>query len=144
MLISGEKMLMPAELKRCVTWFVYFLDLLWMRYNCVKFFRCRICVTDFREGSLFVPPSYPWAAPKKLSLNRIKAKINKSLVDSLCRVCRKIDEIVDHIVSGCSKLAQKEYKRRHKTWEKQYIRSLPEIVILKLEINGMDMSQKVF
>ena len=28
-------------------------------------------------------------------------------------MCRKVDEIIDHIVSGCSKLAQKEYKRRH-------------------------------
>ena len=31
----------------------------------------------------------------------------------LCRVCRKVDQIIDHIVGGCSKLAQKEYKRRH-------------------------------
>ena len=42
-----------------------------------------------------------------------KAKIDKSQVDSLCRVCRIVDESIDHIVSGCSKLAQKEYKRRH-------------------------------
>ena len=50
-------MLMSAELKGCVTWFIYFLDLLWVRYNCAKFHRCRICVTDFRErGSLFGPP----------------------------------------------------------------------------------------
>ena len=28
-------------------------------------------------------------------------------------MCRKVDESRDHIVSGCSKLAQKEYKRRH-------------------------------
>ena len=33
--------------------------------------------------------------------------------DSSCRVCRKVDESIDHVVSGCSKLAQKEYKRRH-------------------------------
>ena len=28
-------------------------------------------------------------------------------------MCRKVDESIDHIVSGCSKLAQKEYKKRH-------------------------------
>ena len=28
-------------------------------------------------------------------------------------MCRKVDESIDHIASGCSKLAQKEYKRRH-------------------------------
>ena len=47
-------------------------------------------------------------------------------------MCRKVDESIDHIVSGCSKLAQ------------EYIGSLLESVILKLEINGMSMSQKVF
>ena len=26
---------------------------------------------------------------------------------------RKVDESIDHIVSGCSKLAQKEHRRRH-------------------------------
>ena len=43
----------------------------------------------------------------------IKARIDKSQGDSLCRVCRNIDESIDHIVSGCCKLAQKENKRRH-------------------------------
>ena len=28
-------------------------------------------------------------------------------------MCKKADEIIDHVVSGCSKLVQKEYKRRH-------------------------------
>ena len=28
-------------------------------------------------------------------------------------MCRKVDESIDHIVSDCSKFAQKEYKRRH-------------------------------
>ena len=45
--------------------------------------------------------------------NLVKAKIDKSQGDSLCRMCRKVDESKDHIVSGCGKLAQKEYKRRH-------------------------------
>ena len=33
--------------------------------------------------------------------------------DSQCRVCRKVDESMGHIVSVCCKLAQKECKRRH-------------------------------
>ena len=28
-------------------------------------------------------------------------------------MCRKVDESIDHFVRGCSKLAQKEYRRRH-------------------------------
>ena len=51
LLISGEKMLMSAELKWCVAWIIYFFDLLWVRYNYAKFYHCRICVRDFRgEG----------------------------------------------------------------------------------------------
>ena len=53
-LISSEKMLMLAELIGCVTWFTYFLDLLYGRYKCAKFQHCRICVTDLREGDLFI------------------------------------------------------------------------------------------
>ena len=45
--------------------------------------------------------------------NLVQAKIDKSQEDSPCGVCRKVDEHIDHIVSGCCKLAQKEYKRRH-------------------------------
>ena len=53
------------------------------------------------------------AQNQSISTNLVKAKIGKSLRDSLSRVCRKVGESIDHIVSGCSKLAQNEYKRRH-------------------------------
>ena len=53
------------------------------------------------------------AQNQSIRTNLFKAKIDKSQGDSLCRVCRKVDESIDHIVSGCSKLVQKEYKRRH-------------------------------
>ena len=56
LLIFGEQMLITAELKLCVTWFIYFLDLLWIRYDCAKFRSCRIFATDFRKGGLFAPP----------------------------------------------------------------------------------------
>ena len=40
----------------------------------------------------------------RIRTNLLKAKIDKSQEDSLCRVCRKVDGSIDHIVSGCSKL----------------------------------------
>ena len=43
---------------------------------------------------------------QSIRTNLVKAKIGKSQGDSLCRICRKVDESIDHIVSGCSKLAQ--------------------------------------
>ena len=52
------------------------------------------------------------AQNQSIRTNLVKAKINKSQRDSLCRVCRKVDESINHIVSGCSKLVEKEYKRR--------------------------------
>ena len=45
--------------------------------------------------------------------NLVKAKIDKSQKDALRRLCRKADESIDHVVSGCSKVEQKEYKRKH-------------------------------
>ena len=58
------------------------------------------------------------AQSQSIKANLVKGKIDKSQGDSLCRVSRKVDESIDHIVSGCSKLAQKEYKRRHDNLEK--------------------------
>ena len=50
---------------------------------------------------------------QRIRTNLVKAKIDKSQRDSLCRVSRKVDESIDHIASGYSKFSQKEYKRRH-------------------------------
>ena len=44
--------------------------------------------------------------------NLVKAKIGKSQRDSLCRLCRKVGESIDHTVSGFSRRAQREFKRR--------------------------------
>ena len=43
------------------------------------------------------------AQNQSIRTNLVKVKIDKSQTDSLCRVCRKVDESIDHIVSGCSK-----------------------------------------
>ena len=40
---------------------------------------------------------------------------NAKNVKSICRVCGAADETVVHIVSDCSKIAQKEYKQVNMT-----------------------------
>ena len=53
------------------------------------------------------------AQSQSVRTNAIKAKIEKSQEDSRCRLCKKTDETVNHLLSECPKLAQSEYKRRH-------------------------------
>ena len=83
------------------------------------------------------------AQNQSLRTNLVKTKIDKSQKATLCRLCKKADESIDHVVGGCSKLAQEEYKRRHHNLVRN-IANLLEIVILKLEISGTDMSKKLF
>ena len=44
--------------------------------------------------------------------NHIKARINKMQQNNKCRLCGDRDETINHIISECSKIAQKEYKTR--------------------------------
>ena len=53
------------------------------------------------------------AQEQALRTNLVKAKIDKSQEDSRCRLCSKADESINHLLSECSKMTQKEYKRRH-------------------------------
>ena len=46
------------------------------------------------------------AQNQSIRTNLVKAKIDKNQGDSLCRVCTKVDESIDHILNGFSKLAQ--------------------------------------
>ena len=45
--------------------------------------------------------------------NYMKYHIDKTSESPLCRLCGEKGESVLHITSGCKKLTQKEYKRRH-------------------------------
>ena len=45
--------------------------------------------------------------------NNINARIDKTQQNSKCRLCGDREETITHIISECSKLAQKEYKTRH-------------------------------
>ena len=53
------------------------------------------------------------AQNQSIRTNLVKATIDKSQRDSLCRVCRKVDENIDHIFIGYGKLVQKEHNRKH-------------------------------
>ena len=43
----------------------------------------------------------------------IDARIDRTQEESKCRMCGRADETINHLLSECSKMAQKEYKRRH-------------------------------
>ena len=53
------------------------------------------------------------AQEQVLRTNSVKCYINKTSDCPLCRLCGKRLESVWHIVSGCSNLAQDEYKKHH-------------------------------
>ena len=45
--------------------------------------------------------------------NVIKVRIDRTQEESMCRMCRRADETINHLLSECSEMAQKEYNRRH-------------------------------
>ena len=70
----------------------------------------------------------------------VKTKIDKTQGDSLCRVCRKADQSIDHNIRGCSKLVEKEYKRRHDNLRKIVHWKLARNFNFEAGVNGMNMS----
>ena len=53
------------------------------------------------------------AQDNAIRTNYIKNRIYKTQQSSKCRPCGDRDETINHIISKCSKLAQKEYKARY-------------------------------
>ena len=53
------------------------------------------------------------AQEQAIRTNYIKYHIDKTSDSPICRLCGKKGESMQHITSGCEKLAQREYKRRH-------------------------------
>ena len=53
------------------------------------------------------------AQNRAIRTNHIKVRIDKTQQNSKCRLCGDWDESINHIISECSKLVQKEYKARH-------------------------------
>ena len=52
-------------------------------------------------------------AQEQTRTNYVKYHIDKSVDSPFCRMCGETGETISHIVRECSKLAQREYKRRH-------------------------------
>ena len=52
------------------------------------------------------------AQEQAIRTNPSKGKIDKLQEQTKCRMCRRADETIKHIISECFKLAHKEYKRR--------------------------------
>ena len=55
----------------------------------------------------------PYTGAEAFRTNYTKYHIDKTADLPLCRMCGEKGESVGHLVSKCSKLTQKEYKRRH-------------------------------
>ena len=53
------------------------------------------------------------ARDSAIRTNHIKARIDKTQQNSKCRLCGDRDETINHIISECSKLAQRNCKSRH-------------------------------
>ena len=72
-------------------------------------------LTRLRKGNLKRESESPLIAAQNNTMrtNHIKARIDKAQQNSRCRLCGDRDETVNHIISECRKLAQKEYK----TWQ---------------------------
>ena len=64
--------------------------------------------SSYWKGTLLVALDYD----RQLYLLYVKAKIDKTQQNSKCRLWEEKDEMVNHIVSECSKLAPKDYKAR--------------------------------
>ena len=53
------------------------------------------------------------AQEQAIRTSYVKHHIDRSIESPLCRMCGKKGESVQHIISECEKLAQKEYRRPH-------------------------------
>ena len=53
------------------------------------------------------------AQDKTIWTNHIKERIDKTQQNSKCRLCGDRNETINHIISECCKLAERESKARH-------------------------------
>ena len=68
-----------------------------------------------RKSALKIETEALFFAAKEQALRTfyVKFNIDKSVDSPICRMCNQKGETINHILSECKMLAQKEYKRRH-------------------------------
>ena len=68
-----------------------------------------------RKGNLMREKEFLQIAAQDNAIrtNHIKARMDKRQRNSKCRLCGDRDETVNHILSKCCKLVQRQYKARH-------------------------------
>ena len=74
LLISGEKILIAAELKRSVTWFIYFWIFFGWDITVPSFFIVGYVWQILGRGGFLPPPPPSVSSPKKAHLNRVEIK----------------------------------------------------------------------
>ena len=77
-----------------------------------------------------------------LTTNYIKFNKDKTVESRLCRMCGEKGENVGHLISGCKKLAQTEYKRRHDNVAKKSIGHYVGKMAWSEQLIGMIMPRK--
>ena len=60
----------------------------------------------------------------------------------MCKICKEKGETVNKIVNECSKLAQTEYKKRHKMWLIEYFGPYVRCMVSLTQESGMITMQK--
>ena len=83
------------------------------------------------------------AQEQALRRNYTKNKIDKTSENPLRRMCGEREETVQHIICECKKLAQRQYKRRHDTVEKNWsIGNCARSITLKEKRSGKSIALK--
>ena len=82
------------------------------------------------------------AQEQAIQTNLIKGKIDKSQQQTKCKMCSSYDETINHIESECSKLVQKEFKRRHDWIGRRIHGEIGRANGIQLNRNGMSIIKK--
>ena len=102
--------------------------------------------TWLRKGNFKRETESLWIAVQNNAIrtNHIKARIDKTQQNSKYRLCSNRFETINHIISECNKLAQKEYNIRHDWVGKGIHWEMCKKFKLTIRTNGICTSHQLF